>query len=294
MKIETLTNLTGGELINRPFISEVVYFTNKVDEVIRGSCFFASNKEDIKKAVENGAYAIILKEDFPIIDKEIAWIKVENFKKAVFNLFKYENLKSKIYFTDKITSMLIKKMNNEKNVIVIEDEFEDLLRALNLNKKYLVTYKKEFLETFVNIENIVPKDINLIQKTIFKSIFNSTEINLPYVYRENFSKAINFFESNNLKYTLEFELNRFKPVFINSNFEEVEYGRSEKVLITGIKNDEFLIDELNYIIENTKHAKTVLVDKDHQKYLNEKFNFAVLIDFEIELKQKEEKGLFDD
>jgi len=294
MKIETLTNLIGGELINRPFISEVVHFTNKADEVNRGSCFFASNKEDIKKAVENGAYAIILMEDYPIIDREIAWIKVKDFKKAVFNLFKYENLKSKIYFTDKITSMLIKNMNNEKNVIVIEDEFEDLLKALNLNKKYLVTYKKEFLENFVNIENIASKDINLIQKTVFKSFFNNHEINMPYVYKENFSKALYFFESNDLKYTIEFELERFKPIFINSNFEEVEYGKSEKVLITGIKNDEFLIDELNYVIENTKHAKTVLVDKYHKKYLKEKFNFAVLIDFEIELKQREEKGLFDD
>ena len=41
MKIETLVNLTGGELINRPYISEVVSFTQNVDEVNRGTCFFA-------------------------------------------------------------------------------------------------------------------------------------------------------------------------------------------------------------------------------------------------------------
>jgi len=131
------------------------------------------------------------------------------------------------------------------------------------------------------------------QKTIDTEL-NNIEINLPFVYKDNFSKTLNFFESNDLKYNLEFELERFKPIFINSNFEEMEYGKSEKVLITGLKQDEFLIDELNYIIENTKHAKTVLIDKNHKTYLEEKFNFAVLIDFEVELKQKKHKGLFDD
>ena len=51
MKIETLTNLIGGELINRPYISEVVHFTDNVEEVRRGSCFFA--KKLVKTAFSN-------------------------------------------------------------------------------------------------------------------------------------------------------------------------------------------------------------------------------------------------
>ena len=293
MKIETLTNLTGGELLNRPFISEVVSFTENVEEVSRGACFFAFNKEDIKEAVRNGAYAIISNEDVEIIDKEIAWIKVEDFKKAIFNIFKYENLKTQIYTTDKITTSLIKAMNLEKNVVVIE-EIDDILKALNLNEKYIVTSNEEVKEVFANKEEIKSKNIMLNMKTLFKSEFNKVEVNVPYIYKKNFSKALNFFESNNLKYTLEFEIERFKPIFINSNFEKVEYGKSEKVLITNLKNDEFLIDELNYIIKYTKHANTIIVDKHHQKYLKEKFNFAALVDYMPKLNEKKEKGLFDD
>ncbi len=294
MKIETLVNLTGGELLNRPFISEVVFFTKDANEVNRGSCFFSNDINSIRQAVKNGAYAIISEEDIPVLDKEIAWIRVDDFKKAVFNLFKYENIKTKIYFSDEISAQIIKAMSDEKNVIVIEDDFEDLLKALNFKDKFIVTSNKKFKDFFPNIEEIKPKNINLIMKTLFKSEFEGKIINLPFVYKKNFAKAINFFESNNLKYTLEFEIKRFKPVFINSNFEETEYGKSEKVLITNLKNDEFLIDELNYIIEHTKHAKTVIADKAHKKYLKEKFNFAVLIDMDIELKTKKEKGLFDD
>ena len=294
MKIETLVNLTGGELINRPFISEVFLFTDNTKYVHRGSCFFASDEESAKEAIKNGAYAIITDKNLPVLDKEIAWIKVSDFKKAVFDIFKYENLTNKVYFTDEITASLIKVMSNEKNVVVIENEFRDLLKALSFEEKFIVTSKHKFKEIFANLEEIKSKDIMLSMKSLFKSQFGLNEINLPFVYKENFAKAINFFESNNLKYSLEFEIERFKPIFIDSYFQKVDYGKSEKVLITNLKNDEFLIDELNYIIKHTKHAKTIIVDKNHQKYLNEKFNFAALIDFEYEFKQKEEKGLFDD
>ncbi len=294
MKIETLVNLTGGELLNSPYISEVVFFTKNSYDVNRGSCFFSNDIEEIKSAVKNGAYAVVSEKTVPIIDKEIAWIRVDDFKKAVFNLFKYENIKTKIHFCDKITAKLIKAMSNEKGIVVIENDFEDLLKALNFNDKFIVTSNKEFKKFFPNIEEIKSKNISLKMKTLFKSEYEGKSINLPFVYKECFAKALGFFKTYNLKYSLEFEIDRFKPVFINSNFEEVEYGKSEKVLITNLENDEFLTDELNYIIKYTKHADTVIVDEKHQKYLKEKFNFAVLVGFRLELNKKEQKGLFDD
>ena len=295
MKIETLVNLTGGELLNSPFISEVTHFTNDVNEVRRGSCFFVRDEKELKKAIKKGAYAIVSERTLPILDREIAWIKVENIKRAIFDIFKYENLKTEIFTTDKITASIIKAMNLEKKVIVIEDDIEELLKALNLEEKYIVASNSELKKSFLNAKELESKDIMLAFKSLFKSIYNhNIEINLPLVYKEQFSKAINFFETYNLRYSFEFEIERFKPIFINSKFEIVDYGRSEKVLITNLKNDEFLIDELNYIFKYTKHANTVIVDKTHQKYLKEKFNFAALIDFEYEFKKEEEKGLFDD
>ena len=92
MKIETLVNLIGGELLNSPYISEVTSFTDNKDNVTRGSCFFVKKSEDIEKAVKNGAYAIVSENFENIIDKEIAWIRVDSIKKSVFNIFKYENL----------------------------------------------------------------------------------------------------------------------------------------------------------------------------------------------------------
>jgi ferrochelatase len=290
MKIETLTNLIGGELINRPYISEVVHFTDDVEEVRRGSCFFAKKISDIPQAIKSGAYAIISEKNLEVLDKEIAWIIVDSFKKAIYNIFKYENLKHKIYVADEITLMLINAMNQDKRVVVLNNE-SDFLKAINLTEKFLVMNKKAS-EDFANVEELRKRDINLEYTTIFKSKFNNIELNLPYVYKDSFAKAYDFFEKNNIKYTLEFELERFKPVFVNSFLEEVEYGKSEKVVICGIKNDEMFFDELNYIIEKTKHAKVIFTKS--QKELTKPFNFAVAVDYEFIPNVKEEKGLFDD
>lgn len=292
MKIETLVNLIKGELLNRPFISEVTSFTKDIDDVSRGSCFFSNDFNEIKQAVKNGAYAIISEKDFDIIDKEIAWIKTESIKKAIFDIFKYENIKTKIYYTDKITAHIIKKMNQDKKVIVLENE-ENMLKALNLGEKYLISFDPLFKEIFKNIEELQKIEINLEQLTLFKSKYENIELNLPYVYKNNFGAALNFFKKNNLKYTLEFELERFKPVFINGRFEKVEYGESDRVLIIGIENDEYFFKELNYLIDNTKYAKTFIISPYNKEDLNKFFHFAMIVDMEIKLNQKKERNLFD-
>jgi len=290
LKIETLVNLIGGELLNSPYISEVTSFTDNKDNVTRGSCFFVKKSEDIKTAVKNGAYAIVSENFENIIDKEIAWIRVDSIKKSVFNIFKYENLNSKVYFSDDITLHIIEKMNLNDNLIILNST-ANLLKSLNINNKYLLTSNKKFCELFSNVEVLLTKDINLKQQSLFKSIYNQQEIFLPFVYKDEFSKALNFFEKNELKYTLEFELDRFRPQFIDFQFRKAAFGESERVLILGIKNDKFFFKELNYLIDNTKHAKTIIVNEENKNLLKSSFNFAMLVDFEIEFTETKEERL---
>jgi len=290
LKIETLVNLTGGELLNSPYISEVTSFTDKSELTSRGSCYFVKDKNDIENAVKNGAYAIVSQDYENIIDNEIAWIKVNSIQKAVIDVFKYENLKTKIHFCDEITRDLIDKMSLNNNVIVIKS-YEDLLKALNLTHKYLITSDKNFSELFSNVDILKPKKIDLIKISLFRSKFENVEINLPYVYKEEFAKALKFFEDNSLKYTVEFELERFKPVFVDFKLTPVEYGESEKVLICGIKNDKHFFKELNYFIENTKHAKSIVVNEENAYLLKKGFNFAMLVDFVFDFQKKEEESL---
>lgn len=289
MKIETLVNLTGGELLNSPYISEVTSFTNRVENVVRGGCFFVTDKNDVQKAVQSGAYAVISEDYEEITDHEIAWIKVGSIQKAVIDIFKYENLQTKIYFCDEITEHILDKMNLNKEVIVLHT-YEDLLRGMNIKDKYLVTSDKTFRDLFSNVEVLLAENIELQQLSLFKSKYLTEEINLPYVYKDEFARALKFFEDHNLKYSLEFELERFKPVFVDYKLREVEYGESEKVLIKGIKNDRFFFKELNYLIDNTKHAKTVIVNEENKSVLNEGFNFAMLVDYDVDTHLNTDEG----
>jgi len=291
LKIETLTNLIGGELLNSPYISEVTSFSDDILNVQRGCCFFAKKSEDIRQAIDKGAYAIISEKYENIIDKEIAWIKVESIQKAVVDIFKYENLKTKIYFCDEITAHIIDKSSLNKEVIILKT-YEDLLKSLNFEYKFLITSNKDYCLLCPKVQTLDSKNIDLKKLSLFKSEYLNEEINLPFVYKEEFAKAIKFFEDNDLKYSLDFMLDRFKPVFVDALFREVGYGESSKVLITGIKNDEYFFNELNYLIENTKHAKTIIVNEYNKELLKNDFHFAMLVDFEIETKNLQNRSLF--
>jgi hypothetical protein len=64
-------------------------------------------------------------------------------------------------------------------------------------------------------------------------------------------------------------------------------------LILGVENDEYLFKEINYLIENTKYAKTIVVSESNKDELNKFFNFAMLVDMEVKLKERVERKLFD-
>lgn len=289
MKIETLVNLVGGELLNSPYISEVTSFTDECEKVSRGGCFFVKDKKDIPLAIKNGAYAVISENYEDIIDREIAWIKVEDIDRSVIDVFKYEHLNAKVYICDEITEEIISKMNLSPNVFVLKNT-KDLLNALNIQNKFLITSKKEYEELFALKEILSSSHIELLKLSMFKSKYKNYELNLPYVYKEEFAKALKFFEDNDIKYTLEFELERFKPVFVDYRFRKVDYGQSEKVVILGVKNDRFFIREINYFIQETKHAKSIVVDEYNKELLNSQYNFAMSVDMDVEFNESDENG----
>ena len=69
------------------------------------------------------------------------------------------------------------------------------------------------------------------------------------------------------------------------------FGESERVVISSLKNDEIFFRELNYIVDNTKYAKTIFINQTNKEDLYKKFfNFAVLVDIEFEVPKKEEIG----
>ena len=290
MIIDDIVNIIDGELVNSGYISEIKGFANNLKKVKRESLFISNNLDEIKEAIKKGAYAILFSEDINIIDDEIAWIKVENINKALLNILKYKLLNKTLYFCNNITLSIIESINKDNIAIIKDDNFVEYLEG-----DYVFVTS---LGTLLNISSNVfilkdKKEIKLLKSTTFISNFiykeNKYSIQFPKLYMEELEIALAFLENNNLKYNLKsLKLDRFIPIFINSKYEKVKYGKSQKVLITKLKNDNFLMRELDYIFENLKYAKVKFYNANNiDKIYKDKYNFAVLIDCEIELNEKQ-------
>ena len=79
MKISSIVDIIDGSLLNSPSIPFIYSIKTNVRKIKEGDLFIAKNSDDIELAIKNGAFAIIIEKNLPIIDNEIAWIKVVNY-----------------------------------------------------------------------------------------------------------------------------------------------------------------------------------------------------------------------
>jgi ferrochelatase len=285
MRIEVIKNIIDAQLLNQGFISEVTGFCDKAEDVKRGFLFLCDDEEEIKKAVQNGAYVILSTKNTEIIDKEIAWMRVDCFEDAILKLLKYKLLNQKLYFCDKIVAQVLKSLTKEITVI-------DKIDISYLNKEGVFV---TFLDKIKNIAFEVLEinqiaNIKVLSHTVFMcKIFYKKErydIVFPFLYLKELQKALGFLEYMKIEVELKnINFNRLKCVFVNKNCEEVEFGKSEKVIIR-LYCDEFFVKELNYLINEIKHGVIKFFDKTNiNRLCKEQFNFGIVIDEQITLKK---------
>ena len=293
MRIDTIVNLVDGILTNSGYISDVIGFADKIEKVKREFLFISNDRDEIKKAVEKGVYAILYSDDsIEIIDNEIAWINVLNINEALLALLKYRLLNVTLYTTDLLTIQILKSINRDKKLAIL-----DSLKIVDyLNGDYI------FITNLDRIKNLSANRVELKKETtldiINYSLFQTTflfrnrkynKILFPLVYLSELQKALNFMERFELKYNLkQVKVDRFVPIFINRFYKKVKFGATDRVIITGVKKDRYFVRELNFIFDNGKYGKVRFFDRDNiEKLEEENFNFAVLIDVDVKLNGKE-------
>jgi len=297
MRIEDIVNITDGELVNEGYIKDILFFSDEVKRVQREHLFVSNNIDDIKEAIKRGAYAILFSKNIDIIDEEIAWIKVEDINESFLKLLKYKLLDKTLYYTDEITLQIIASINRDKRLAII-----DKVNFEYLNEDYIYITSQEKVKNIAIEKLEIKKELEIIPTKVAPFIiefnFNNQRYSLifPILYLDKLEKALSFFEKFKLAYHLkDIKINRFIPQFINSRYEKVPFGRTEKVVIKGIKKDKYFINELNYIFERLKYANVKFYDNTNiDEFYKDNFNFAVLIDCDVELKEKEikENNLF--
>ena len=245
MKIEDILNLTEGILTNSPKIQAIEAATVFHSKVDHGDLFFSSNQEEIDKAIENGAYAIVY-DDENIIkkDDEIAWIKVSNIQLAAFKLIRYVVIRkeAKFYLLSEHELTFLKMIIQHKgNVSFIPKDWRKAFeQILNSDGTLFVGTDKELMQLIKpDIEKINREvDGYLVSDTLFKSTFKVDgfvyqEKELVPFHLEYLLRAVDFCNLHDLPYTMDRikYTKHFLPVFIDAKLRSTQASKSDKVVI---------------------------------------------------------------
>ena len=285
MKISSIVDIVDGELLNSPSISFINNISSDANKVKTSDMFIAKNIEDLKIALQNGAYAVIFEKDFEVIDNEIAFIKVKNLELALLKIVRYKlsTLKIKSYFcTDETFDMLKLYQNNHtKPIFLISKNIEKAFKFIDDIKDgdILISKNKKLLESIYPDSKEFEKKLdensikNLIKHSLFELSFSYKDIyfsklRLSKIYLNSFLNIYDFFKGNIDISKLKLYSN-FKAIFIDKDFQPIESGKSDSFIICQT-NKNLISIEIAYLKNEFKYAKTIFVSNYKISFLDEK------------------------
>lgn len=295
MQISSLIDIIGGRLLNAPSISFIYSFKTDPSKVNEGDLFIARTINDIPLAVQNGAFAIVTQEVHPIIDDEIAWIKVIDVDLSIVQLirFKLANYSLKAYTCNSASYDFLKlfSSSSSKSIKFLSNSLDDFIKIIDdvEDGDFLISKNKELLEKIYPNINLFNKNNliyeNLVEHSLFEVSFTYEDVyfsklRLPKIYIGDFLEVYNFLD-------LDIDLSKlrsfkhFKPLFLDKSLEIIEFGKSDKFIIT--QSDESLIrNEITYLKNRFKYAKTLYITSKYNSFLDEK---QIIVNSIDELKQ---------
>lgn len=281
MKINSIIDIIDGKLLNSPSISFIYSFKTNVNKVKEGDLFIANNLDDIQIAVQKGAFAIITKSIYPIIDNEIAWIKVDDINTIIIKLIRYKlaNFNLKAYFCNDISYELLTVFSsNEKKVKLISKDLGKFISTIDEidGNSIIISKDIELLDKLypnnTNFEKENFRITNLIEHSIFEVSFTYKDtyfqrIKIPSIYIEDFIRVYNFLGLNEFDDSKLRNFNFFKPIFLDKNLTIIEFGKSNKFII--VQYEPSLINkEINYLKDKFSYAKTIYITSTYIKNIS--------------------------
>lgn len=284
MQISSILDIVDGELLNSPSISFIYSIKTNAKKVKEGDLFIAKDLNSVEIAVKNGAFAIISEINFPIIDNEIAWIKVKDIEISIIKLVRYKLsiLNLDAYFCDKVAFQLLKlySINFSKNIKLIPNKLENIFKNIDEveNENIIISSNQDTLnKIYPNSRNF--NDIstnlvieNLIEHSLFETSFSYkgvyfSKLKISSLYLAQFLRVYNFLDGNLDLGKLK-SFHNLKPLFIDRNLNLIEFGKSDKFIIS--QDIKSLYDnEILYIKIKYKYAKTIFISSEYVQYLKE-------------------------
>ncbi|WQX44502.1 ferrochelatase [Helicobacter pylori] len=251
--VNEAVELSLGELQNTPSISYFNSIVLSLNKVQKGSLFVAKDHALIPKALELGAYGILYTGEYPLSDKDVAWIKLKDIEHSLNHLFKF------CLLNERVVGALLSPIELEIASKIIVSEFvwclKESLEDLFIIKGCKIAFfdKLEWLHLFYKQEHLKEdlKESRLI--ILNQSFFCSAlvyekqehEFKMPCIFLEPLKRVIQLCEKLQIEFDLnllgkkEYPLDHCKPFFVNKNLEIAPYGATARVVVAETSKELF-------------------------------------------------------
>ncbi|WP_101001997.1 ferrochelatase [Helicobacter pylori] len=283
--VNEAVELSLGELQNTPSISYFNSIVLSLNKVQKGSLFVAKDHTLIPKALELGAYGILYTGDYPLSDRDVAWIKLKDIEHSLNHLFKFCLLNERVVgaLLSPIELEIASKIIVSDFVWCLKESLEDLFIIEGC--KIAFFDKLEWLHLFYKQERL-KEDLKESRLMILnQSFFCSTlvyekqeyELKMPCIFLEPLKRVIQLCEKLQIEFDLnllgkkEYPLDHCKPFFVNKNLEIVPYGATARVIVAEASKELFEM-MLQKALETLSWGKIVVFCRKNSAAFFEKNN----------------------
>lgn len=281
MKIEDILNLTEGVLTNTPKVQAIEAASVYPSKIDHGDLFFSSNQEEIDKAIENGAYAILYDDDNIVKkDDEIAWIKVSDIRLAAFKLIRYVVIKKEATFyllSEHELTFLKMILAHKTNVSFIASDWRKAFeQILNSDDALFVGTDKELMQLIKPDAKRLEREVDgyPVSDTLFKTTFKVGH----YVYQEKelipfhleyLLRVVHFCDEQELPYSIDRikYTKHFLPVFIDMKLKSTRPSNSDRVAIF-TDNLLDIAKAREYVMQSNMWVKSIVLTPPKTKVPN--------------------------
>lgn len=251
--VNEAVELSLGELQNTPSISYFNSIVLSLNKVQKGSLFVAKDHTLIPKALELGAYGILYAGEYPLSDRDVAWIKLKDIEHSLNHLFKFCLLNERVVgaLLNPIELEIASKIMVSDFVWCLKESLEDLFIIEGCKIAFFdklewlhLFYKQERLK-----EDLKESRLIILNQSFFCSALvyekQEYEFKMPCIFLEPLKRVIQLCEKLQIAFDLnllgkkEYPLDHCKPFFVNKNLEIAPYGTTARVVVAEASKELF-------------------------------------------------------
>ncbi|MEJ8601718.1 ferrochelatase [Helicobacter pylori] len=283
--VNEAVELSLGELQNTPSISYFNSIVLSLNKVQKGSLFVAKDHTLIPKALELGAYGILYAGEYPLSDRDVAWIKLKDIEHSLNHLFKFCLLNERVVgaLLSPIELEIASKIIVSGFVWCLKESLEDLFIIEGCKIAFFdklewlhLFYKQEHLK-----EDLKESRLIILNQSFFCSALvyekQEYELKMPCIFLEPLKRVIQLCEKLQIEFDLnllgkkEYPLDHCKPFFVNKNLEIAPYGATARVVVAEASKELFEM-MLQKALETLSWGKIVVFCRKNSAAFFEKNN----------------------